>query len=878
MIVIVARIGPPSQVRKAFLVLLGVMTIWSAGTILEMDVRLLTGVSYPTLIDICYIGICFAPIAVLYLGRVIMKPDWRPKPIHSLFLIIPVISVVMVFTNQLHNLFFIEYSLYSSEAVYGAYYYFHSLYSYGCIVAGIVFMLIASSRHSGIFSRQSILVMTGVVITLVLNMLYSFGVGNLPFSISVVAFTLTMICFAVAFLKYQFIAELPITMQQVVDLISDGYLVVDRRLQILSYNQALLRLFPEYVNFTFAPDLRTLVERYMVDASFDRFVEMQARAVEMQETVSVEKRLAGGAHVIVEVTPVIRSNVHVGSIILVKDVTQSKQFIEATEAASRAKSDFLSHMSHEIRTPLNAIIGMINIGMDTEDIKKKDYCFERADSASKHLLGLINDILDMSKIEADKFELSYGVFEFEGMLKSITNVVNVRIDEKRQSFIINIGSEVPLYIGGDELRLSQVITNLLTNAIKFTPENGTITLNIEKIEETDNEVRLRVEVADTGIGISKEQQEKLFMSFNQADANIAKNYGGTGLGLAISKRIIELMDGEIWIESELGEGAKFIFTMKADLPEKEYISKLSAKTRKTDSGDPASHSEPGASKRRYDFSMYTLLAAEDIEINREIMSSILEETGILIDYAENGKAAVSRFRNDPEKYDLILMDVNMPVMGGYEATQAIRALDIEYAKSIPIVAMTASVFKEDIEKCLSSGMNDHTGKPIDADAILGMLNKYLTNPEEKRKLKNVHELEHGIAWDDSLLTGNAMVDMRHQRIFERLSDIVHSCEDGSETAKLDDTLSFLVNHAIRHFTDEEALLLEYGYPDYEAHKQEHNDFKETVGELMQRFEQNGASEELSMDVNKIIVRWLIYHVQHEDKKFSEYIRNTSSIK
>jgi len=385
--------------------------------------------------------------------------------------------------------------------------------------------------------------------------------------------------------------------------------------------------------------------------------------------------------------------------------------IEARNA-SRAKGEFLSHMSHEIRTPLNAVIGMVNIAAGTEDIKKIKHCLDRAVSASKHLLGIINNILDISKIEANKFELSYADFDFKKMISNIVDISSVRAEEKHQRIAVNVSENVPSVITGDELRLSQVITNLLTNAIKFTPDKGAVALNVEMTAEEGDEVILKIEVADSGIGITEEQQKKLFTSYNQADSSISKNFGGTGLGLVISKQIVELMRGTIWIESEINKGSKFIFTIKAKKGTNSAVTGDSAAQDEQDEGG-------------YDFSKYTILAAEDVDFNREILAAILEDTGVSIDFTENGVETLSLYKTNPDKYGLILMDVEMPEMDGYEAARAIRGLELARAKSIPIIAMTANVFQEDIEKCLSAGMNCHLGKPIDSKILYKTIKKHL---------------------------------------------------------------------------------------------------------------------------------------------------------
>jgi len=516
--------------------------------------------------------------------------------------------------------------------------------------------------------------------------------------------------------------------------------------------------------------------------------------------------------------------------------------LKKASAASEAKSRFLSNMSHEIRTPINAIVGMTMIGKSASDIEKKDYAFEKIEIASAHLLGIINDVLDMSKIEANKFDLSNVEFYFEKMLQKVVNVIDFRINEKSQKFSVNLDPKIPHRLIGDDQRLAQVMTNLLSNAVKFTPDQGSVSLRLYLIGEENGLCSIKIEVADTGIGISAEQQTRLFTSFEQAENSISRAYGGTGLGLAISKSIVELMDGEIWVDSELGKGSTFTFTVQLErapgesrpyLPAvnlkniralvvddesetREYFTQLtqrmdivcdtaadgrealeliardgqydicfvdwkmpvmdgielSREMRASGTNEPViimisaydwnaielaaraagvngflskpffssdvvdcinthlgakiiSNTDSLDSGPAVSFDGFRILLAEDVEINREIVLSLLEPTQIEIDCAVDGAEAVRLFSATPERYDMIFMDIQMPVMDGLEATRQIRALDIARAMEIPIVAMTANVFREDVEQCIAAGMNDHIGKPLDYNEMIAKLERYL---------------------------------------------------------------------------------------------------------------------------------------------------------
>lgn len=379
------------------------------------------------------------------------------------------------------------------------------------------------------------------------------------------------------------------------------------------------------------------------------------------------------------------------------------------DAVSQAKTDFLSRMSHEIRTPLNAIVGMTAIARNVVDDRDRVLeCLDKLETSNQYLISLINDILDMSRIESGKMELNVQPMDMEDFVRSLEGMMRPQAEQKGLRFIVENRCCQGLALVTDRLRLEQVLINIIGNAVKFTGEGGDVVFSITPEERCSGGQRLTFSVKDTGIGIASEALDSIFNAFEQAEKNTSVRYGGTGLGLAISSRLVQMMGGTLGVRSVLGEGSEFYFTLT--LP----IGKLDAETPR--SREPEHH----------DFHGKRLLVVEDNLLNQEIAQSLLEMEGFLVETAENGQAALDAFgSHEPGYYDAVLMDIRMPVMDGIEATRRIRTMERPDSRTIPIIAMTANAFDQDSRKSLDSGMNGHLSKPIRVEELLGMLDACL---------------------------------------------------------------------------------------------------------------------------------------------------------
>ncbi len=382
---------------------------------------------------------------------------------------------------------------------------------------------------------------------------------------------------------------------------------------------------------------------------------------------------------------------------------------DEAQSANAAKSEFLSHMSHDIRTPINGIVGMTNIAIknSNDPIRVAD-CLKKIDGSADHLLTLINDVLDMSRIESGKIVIAHQPMDIRTLIENCSSIIDGQILSRQIEFKREFREFEHPYLFGDELHIRQVLINILGNSVKFTHDGGRISFRVNELSSENDKAKFRFEIEDTGIGMSEEFQTKIFEAFSQENNGSRTTYKGTGLGMAISKQFVDLMGGTIQINSQLNNGSCFIVELEFDI---NYEEREEKKAVVMDN-----------------ISGMRILLVEDNELNMEIAQEILTDEGAIVSTAENGQMAYNTFITSPvSSFDAILMDIMMPVMNGYDATKAIRSSSHAQAKTIPIIAMTANAYAEDVQTALEAGMNAHIAKPINISMLLSVLNSFKTD-------------------------------------------------------------------------------------------------------------------------------------------------------
>ena len=680
----------------------------------------ITGPEYYTVMYSAHsIATCISPYVILWFALNFSGSRLADlKPIRVVLWVLPLADALLYATNPLHHLLLASYE--HGNIQIGSLFWVHAIFAYVALLVALFSLFRYVFSH--VCKASVVLAALSTLFPLVWNLLLALDVIQASYDFTSLGF---FVCFALFFFttyRSGHFSFKSIALTNIFASLSDAIIIVNERGVIEDANPSFRSTFSTFSLTTG----RTTVSEFMTWLS-GRVLACQPKGLlsELDDSgqwykngefsilpdKSVASRIAalesGGALTFtLRRESLLRRKNTSGYLITMSDVSAYRAMIsevnkqkELAEQASRAKSTFLADMSHEIRTPINAITGMATIARRSDNLEKIHDCLDKVDAASRQLLGLINDILDMSKIEANRMELAMEAFDLPLMFSNIKSIMEISAAAKKQSFTMSIAEDVPLVVVGDDMRLSQIFLNLLSNAVKFTPENGNITLSVKLVETGADGCLLEAAVKDDGVGITKEQQSRLFNSFEQADKGISKRYGGSGLGLAISKSLAELMNGGITLESEPEKGSCFTVWFRLDVSNEKLIAKT-------------------AEDQSYDFTGRIALLVEDIAINREIVMTLLQDSGIKVDCVENGQEAVELFFANPERYDIIFMDIHMPVMDGYTATQMIRESGLVTAATVPIMAMTANAFAEDVVNCHLAGMNDHIAKPIEFHLLL----------------------------------------------------------------------------------------------------------------------------------------------------------------
>ncbi len=668
--------------------------------------------------DLRYIGVELIPASFLALAYEHTKKlsFFKAKRILPLLLISLMLFLLLI-TNRYHFLFYKSVAIQGDILILGngIGFWLNIAYIYTLTIAGVLYLLKDILSSSASSKRKTLILLLSAIIPFLFSMISNFDIIHTgDIDITPLAFSLTGLFSFFCLFRLRMFDVIPIAKEELFESLQDSVIILDKRDLILAINKQALNLFHCVFGSACASD-------YTGKSVFDVFSVIENFASKFSNHELLEEKI--GIHVGTEMSyfnffknPIFnKKGKFTGSLIVLKDISElefalyeAKSSQKAAEAANLSKSRFLANMSHEIRTPMNAIIGISDILYSTEmpaEERKKNLKILMSSAVS--LLSLLDDILDYSKIEAGKLELEHTVFHLKELLEEAADIFVIPARAKNVTIETHFDRQLPEYVSGDPTRLKQILSNLVSNSVKFTAE-GKVNISAGVTETHDLYARIKIVVSDTGIGIPNDKINCLFESFRQLDNSTTRKYGGSGLGLSIVKNLVEMMEGNIRVESEMGAGSSFIMSIPFEV----------AQTPKACERKIFSGNSPMIDNN------LSIIVAEDSKANQELMKVFLAKKNLQADYAENGKILLELLEQN--MYQLILMDMQMPEIDGLEATSAIREKEKATGEHIIIIALTANAMKGDRELCINAGMDDYLAKPIRYHELSDMINKYFS--------------------------------------------------------------------------------------------------------------------------------------------------------
>jgi PAS domain S-box-containing protein len=669
-----------------------------------------------------YLGIVSVPVGWLALSlQYNTGVRWVTRRNILLVSMLPAITFLMVWTNESHHLFWtdlrvLETDGYSTlQTEYGAWFWVHVAYSYTLMALGTLVFVRESFGASKLYRKRIWLMLASACIPWVGNVLFVMGYAPvLGLEITPFAFAITGVALAWGLFRFRLFEVVPIAREAVLGSMIDGVIVLDERGKVADLNSSAQGIINQSASDTLGrsveqvmPTVLELSPEVIRGSDFRKEVVIEHDGVEHDYDVRVSRLFD-------------TRGVFTGCLILFHDVTEQKKADaelrrakDAAEAADRAKTEFITNVSHEIRTPLNGIVGLTDLVLHTDLEARQRKFLELVDQSSDLLSNIIDDILDYSNLESGELSLQEFPFDLRELVElSVESFAN-RVEEKGLEFTSSIDSDIPNSLEGDSNRLRQALVSLIGNAVKFT-DRESIDLRVDMQRKTEDRVGLLFTISDTGIGISPEAHQRVFEAFEQADASATRNFGGTGLGLALTSRIVDLLGGRIWVESEKHAGSTFYFTV-----EMKSVKQQEQPDIQIDITEAPGSLEDGVAPLR-------ILLAEDNEVNQLVAVEILRMRGHQVVVAENGSRAVDEFKKN--RFDLILMDVQMPEMNGFDATSAIRELEEETDRRTPILAITANALIKDTARFAEAGMDGCITKPIRSQELLALVESSVDYP------------------------------------------------------------------------------------------------------------------------------------------------------